>query len=72
MSICPHEGHDYGPSKRTAAYRFLAKDLKLDLNRVLKDGQIDESPNTRAGASRLLFSMRLTRAQPVPLWVMTP
>ncbi|GAB4019445.1 alpha/beta hydrolase [Spirosoma koreense] len=42
----PTEGHDYGPSKRMAAYRFLAKYLKLDLNRVLKDGQIDESPNT--------------------------
>ncbi|MCX6213485.1 acetylxylan esterase [Spirosoma sp.] len=41
----PMEGHDYGPSKRTAAYRFLAKELKLDLNRVMKDGQIDESPN---------------------------
>jgi dienelactone hydrolase len=42
----PTEGHDYGPSKRAAAYRFLAKHLKLDLNRILKDGQIDESPNT--------------------------
>lgn len=40
------EGHDYGPSKRAAAYRFLAKHLKLDINRVLKDGQIDETPNT--------------------------
>ncbi|WP_080237474.1 alpha/beta hydrolase family protein [Spirosoma rigui] len=40
------EGHDYGPSKRAAAYRFLAKHLKLDLNRILKDGQIDETPNT--------------------------
>lgn len=42
----PTEGHDYGPSKRAAAYRFLAKHLKLDLNRILKDGQIDESSNT--------------------------
>jgi len=42
----PTEGHDYGPSKRAAAYRFLAKHLKLDLNRVLKNGQIDETPNT--------------------------
>lgn len=40
------EGHDYGPNKRAAAYRFLAKHLQLDLNRVIKDGQIDESPNT--------------------------
>ncbi len=42
----PDEGHDYGPSKRMAAYQFLAKHLKLDLNRVLKDGQIDEKRNT--------------------------
>ena len=41
----PNEGHDYGPSKRAAAYRFLAQYLKLDLNRALKDGQIDETPN---------------------------
>ncbi|MBO0935026.1 acetylxylan esterase [Fibrella sp. HMF5335] len=40
------EKHDYGPSKRAAAYRFLAKHLGLDLNRILKNGQIDESPNT--------------------------
>ena len=42
----PTEGHDYGPNKREAAYRFLAKYLKLDLNNVLKDGKIDESLNT--------------------------
>lgn len=41
----PTEGHDYGPSKRAAVYRFMAKELKLDLNRILKDGQIDETPN---------------------------
>jgi dienelactone hydrolase len=42
----PTEGHDYGPNKRVAAYAFLAKHLQLDLNRVLKDGQVDESVNT--------------------------
>lgn len=42
----PTEGHDYGPSKRAAAYRFLARHLNLDINRVLKNGQIDETPNT--------------------------
>ncbi|GAB4048510.1 alpha/beta hydrolase family protein [Spirosoma litoris] len=47
------EGHDYGPNKRMAAYRFLAKYLKLDLNRVQKDGQIDEMPNTVLPASDL-------------------
>jgi uncharacterized protein len=38
------EKHDYGPSKRAAAYRFLAKHLQLDLSKVTKaDGSIDES-----------------------------
>jgi dienelactone hydrolase len=41
----PAEGHDYGPSKRQAAYRFLARHLGLDLNRVLVGGAVDESPN---------------------------
>ena len=40
----PAEGHDYGLSKRMAAYPFLAKHLKLDLRRVQSaDGKIDES-----------------------------
>jgi dienelactone hydrolase len=38
------EGHDYGPSKRAPAYRFLAKHLNLDLSSILNDrGEIDES-----------------------------
>ncbi|MCA9429828.1 MAG: acetylxylan esterase [Candidatus Omnitrophica bacterium] len=38
------EGHDYGVSKRMAAYPFLAKHLNLDLSKVQdKDGNIDES-----------------------------
>ena len=38
------EGHDYGESKRMAAYPFLAKHLKLNIKRVTdKDGIIDES-----------------------------
>jgi dienelactone hydrolase len=37
------EGHDYGISKRKAAYGFLAKHLDLDLNRILDtQGNIDE------------------------------
>ena len=40
----PDEGHDYGLSKRLGAYKFLAKHLKLRLDRVSKpDGSIDES-----------------------------
>ena len=37
------EGHDYGPSKREAMYRFVAKHLDLDLDRILDDeGDMDE------------------------------
>jgi dienelactone hydrolase len=38
------EKHDYGPSKREAAYRFLAEHLDLDIKRIEDpDGKIDES-----------------------------
>ncbi len=47
------EGHDYGPSKRQAAYRFLAKHLILDLSNLEKNGQIDESANTLLTADNL-------------------
>lgn len=40
------EGHDYGPSKRQAAYRFLAKYLNLDIKGVTKNGQVDETNST--------------------------
>jgi dienelactone hydrolase len=40
----PEEGHDYGPSKRAAAFRFLAERLALDLAAVQDpSGAIDES-----------------------------
>jgi uncharacterized protein len=42
----PKEKHDYGVSKRIAAYPFLAKHLGLDIRKVMRDGQIDESVNT--------------------------
>lgn len=42
----PTEKHDYGVNKRQAAYTFLAKHLGLDINKVLKDGKVDESVNT--------------------------
>ena len=41
----PNEKHDYGVSKRLAAYPFLAKHLGLDINKVMRNGQIDESEN---------------------------
>jgi dienelactone hydrolase len=38
------EQHDYGPSKREAMYRFLAKHLQLDLSRISDaSSKIDES-----------------------------
>lgn len=39
------EGHDYGPNKRKAMYRFMAEHLGLDIKRIQNSrGQIDESP----------------------------
>ena len=39
-----NERHDYGISKRMAAYPFLARHLNLDLAKVqAADGKIDES-----------------------------
>ena len=43
------EGHDYGPSKRAAAYKFFARHLGLDLGRVAAPASfegIDESDIT--------------------------
>ena len=40
----PEEGHDYGPSKRQAAYKFLAKHLALKIDPLLNEiGEVDES-----------------------------
>jgi hypothetical protein len=50
----PMEGHDYGPSKREAMYRFVAERLGLSLAAALTpDGKIDESPATIEKASAL-------------------
>jgi len=40
----PTEGHNYGPSKRQAMYRFMAKHLGLDSSLIREDGTVDESP----------------------------
>jgi hypothetical protein len=40
------EGHDYGPSKREAVYRFFSEHLGLQIGSVrLKNGHVDETPN---------------------------
>ena len=49
----PDEGHNYGVNKRLAAYAFLAKRLGLDINRVSKDGHVDESVNSILPADQL-------------------
>ncbi len=50
----PAEGHDYGPSKREAMYRFVAERLGLNLAAVLSsDGKIDESKTTIEPATAL-------------------
>ncbi len=41
-----NEKHDYGPSKREAAYQFLAKKLGLSIAKLMKEGRVDESPNS--------------------------
>ncbi len=51
----PKEGHDYGTSKRMAAYPFLAKYLDLDISRVQNDkGEVDESFVTVEDYNKLL------------------
>ncbi|MEI8089440.1 MAG: hypothetical protein WCG63_07565 [Opitutaceae bacterium] len=60
----PDEGHDYGPSKRAAVYRFFATQLGLNLAAATDaSGQIDESHATieRAAALRVF-----TAEFPVP------
>ena len=59
----PTEKHDYGVSKRQAAYPFLAKYLGLDINKVIKDGKIDESVNTILSADELAV---FTKEHPKP------
>jgi hypothetical protein len=42
-----NEGHDYGPSKRAAMYRFMAKQLTLDETKVFnKNNELDETAIT--------------------------
>lgn len=41
----PNEKHDYGPNKRKAMYRFMARYLGLELQSILNNnGEIDEAP----------------------------
>lgn len=58
------EQHDYGPSKREAMYRFLARHLKLDLPSICDaSGKIDESFITVHDRDDLLV---FTTAHPRP------
>ncbi len=60
----PKEKHDYGVSKRMAAYPFLAKHLGLDIHKVMKNGQVDESVNTVLTVEDLQV---FTKEHPKPL-----
>src|SRR6185503_15337075 len=60
----PDEGHDYGPSKRAALYRFMAERLGLNLAAMQDaNGKIDESRITieRAGPQHVF-----TESDPLP------
>lgn len=58
------EGHDYGPSKRAALYRFVAEKFGLPLAAVLgADGQVDESKVAIEPSARLRV---FTAENPVP------
>ncbi len=57
------EGHDYGPNKRQAAYRFLAKHLHLAIDPFLKDGLVDERFTTLLSPDELRV---FTTAHPRP------
>jgi uncharacterized protein len=51
------ERHDYGPSKRAAMYKFMAKHLNLNLNAVLdQTGAINETNCTVDPASLHVFT----------------
>lgn len=65
----PDEGHDYGPSKRKAAYLFLAKHLNLPLDPVVgSDQQVDESFVTVRPADELRV---FNEKHPIPSYAIT-
>jgi hypothetical protein len=49
------EGHDYGPSKRLAAYGFLARHLNLNLDQVSVNGNVSEKFVTVQERDDLVF-----------------
>jgi hypothetical protein len=60
----PDEGHDYGPSKRKAVYRFFAEHLGLDAKAVFNPaGELDESRVTIEPPARLHV---FTAEYPIP------
>jgi dienelactone hydrolase len=60
----PEEGHDYGPSKREALYRFVAERFRLDLAPILgPGGRIDE---TRVAAEKPAQLRAFTAEHPIP------
>ncbi|MCX5683203.1 MAG: acetylxylan esterase, partial [Planctomycetota bacterium] len=51
------EKHDYGPAKRLAMYRFLARQLGLNLKAIVSDsGAVDESDSVAPDESLRVFT----------------
>jgi uncharacterized protein len=66
----PQEKHDYGESKRMAAYPFLASHLKLDLGKIRNaDGKIDESFVTEESREEMLV---FRKGNPYPTSAVKP
>jgi len=60
----PDEGHDYGPSKRKAAYRFFAKHLGLSLPPATSSDEPDKNLNAILPADALrVFNDKHPRPQ---------
>lgn len=50
----PEQTHNYGPSKRQAAYDFFSRNFDLDITPMLDPhGDVDEAPNVIEGADKL-------------------
>jgi dienelactone hydrolase len=63
----PSEGHDYGPSKREAMYRFMATRLGLNLSAVTNaEGRIDEKDAAVDAKTLAVFTVE----HPRPAWAL--
>lgn len=66
----PEEGHDYGPSKRAGAYKFLAKHLGLSLDKVLKPNRICSIDESGAVVESKEIMRVFNKEHPRPLYAL--